>query len=203
MSASDPETVEEAVRLLETDLKVRSGFLEGLTKEDDWSFVIKSHAFVEAAISHLLAEALSEPTLQAVFANAETANPKSGKVAFVKALDLLGKDARRFIQKLSELRNKLVHDVSQVDFAFLSYVDSLDAQQMFSFVEAFGYFASGEEFEQDGATIRVRDFMCSSPKRGIWYSVMALAAVIYVSKDLARLKRITRSLQQEVISSST
>jgi hypothetical protein len=198
MSTNDTLSVEEAVALLELDLKIEPGFLTRLADEDDWSFVIKSHAFLEAALSHLLSDALSEPSLQSVFANTETSNNKSGKLAFLKHLDLLNEDARRFIRSFSELRNSLVHDIGQVGFSFSGYVDSLDKQQTDSFVKAFGYFANGPTFEHNGKSLDTRDFLVKNPKQGIWYSVMALCAVIYLSKDLAGLRKLLRSLQAQI-----
>jgi hypothetical protein len=84
MKIDDSLTVEEAVALLEVDIGISPGFLTHLANEDDWFFIVKSHAFLEAAISHLLADSLSEPAFQAVFANTETSNSRSGKLAFLK-----------------------------------------------------------------------------------------------------------------------
>ncbi len=80
--------------------------------------MIKSHAFLEAALTHLLADHLGKEDLLPVFAYLETSNVRTGKLAFVKAFDLLDKGARRFIHTLSELRNDLVHEVSNVNFNF-------------------------------------------------------------------------------------
>ena len=84
-----PETIAETVSLLEQDLKIRPGFLYGLLKEDDWSFVIKGHAFVEAAVSHLLVTAIGKNELSRVVSNLELGNLRTGKLAFAEALDLL------------------------------------------------------------------------------------------------------------------
>jgi hypothetical protein len=197
MNSKDDLTVEESVALLEFDLNIERGFLTRLADEGDWSFVVKCHAFLEAALSHLLADVLSEPALQGVFANTETSNNKSGKLAFLKHLDLLNDDARRFIRSFSELRNGLVHDVSQVGFSFATHIESLNRQQRQSFVKSFGYFANGPTFGRDGKSISTHDFLIQHPKQGIWYSVMALCAVIYLSKDVARLRRLLRSLQAQ------
>lgn len=194
MNTNGPLSIEETIARLERDLKIEPGFSTRLD-EDDWSFVIKSHAFLEAALSHLLSNALSEPALQTVFANTETSNNRSGKLAFLKHLDLLDEDARRFIRSLSELRNSLVHDIGQVGFSFSDYVGSLDKQQTDSFVKAFGYFANGPTFEHEGASLDTRGFLLANPKQGIWFSVMALCAVIYLSKDLASLRKQIRSLE--------
>ena len=115
------DTVEGSVKLLERELGIREGFLQSLKNEDDWSFIIKVHALLEGAISHLLCKALGHDQLSEVFSYIEISNKRSGKIAFVKALSLLEKPDRRFINSLSELRNRVVHDVSNVDFNLKEY----------------------------------------------------------------------------------
>ena len=192
------ESIEQAVTLLEDDLKIEPGFLMKLIHEDDWSFVIKSHAFIEAALSHLISEALSEAALHDVFANIETSNNRSGKLAFIKALNLLDEEARRFIRALSELRNSLVHDIGQVGFSFEDYIASLEKQQKVKFVGAFGYFANGDAFDLGGQSLNTKDFMLKSPKRGAWFSVMALCSVIYLTKGHVQVRKILESLKADI-----
>ena len=138
MSFSQPQ--ERPIADIENQLGLPTGFLRGLyDREDDWSFVIKSHAFLEAALTHLLADHLGKEDLLPVFAYLETSNVRTGKLAFVKAFDLLDKGARRFIHTLSELRNDLVHEVSNVGFNFATYVAQLSDKQRKEFVDAFDY----------------------------------------------------------------
>jgi hypothetical protein len=135
-----PETQERPIADIENQLGLPTGFLLHLyTHEDDWSFVIKSHAFLEAALTHLLADHLGKEDLLPVFAYLETSNVRTGKLAFVKAFDLLDKGARRFIHTLSELRNDLVHEVSNVNFNFADYVANLSDKERKEFIGAFDY----------------------------------------------------------------
>jgi hypothetical protein len=135
-----PETHERPIADIENQLGLPTGFLIDLyTHEDDWSFVIKSHAFLEAALTHLLADHLGKEDLLPVFAYLETSNVRTGKLAFVKAFDLLDKGARRFIHTLSELRNDLVHEVSNVNFDFATYMSNLSDKERKGFIGAFDY----------------------------------------------------------------
>jgi hypothetical protein len=135
-----PEAQERPIADIENQLGLPTGFLRGLyDHEDDWSFVIKSHAFLEAALTHLLADHLGKEDLLPVFAYLETSNVRTGKLAFVKAFDLLDKGARRFIHTLSELRNDLVHEVSNVNFNFATYVSNLSDKERKEFIGAFDY----------------------------------------------------------------
>ena len=134
------ETQERPIADIENQLGLPAGFLKGLyDHEDDWSFVIKAHAFLEAALTHLLADHLGREDLLPVFAYLETSNVRTGKLAFVKAFDLLDKGARRFIHTLSELRNDLVHEIGNVSFNFEAYVAQLSDKERKEFIGAFDY----------------------------------------------------------------
>jgi hypothetical protein len=138
MPISEPQ--ERPIAEIENQLGLPAGFLRSLyDHEDDWSFVIKSHAFLEAALTHLLADHLGKGDLLPVFAYLETSNVRTGKLAFVKAFDLLDKGARRFIHTLSELRNDLVHEVSNVNYSFDTYVAGLSDKERQEFISAFDY----------------------------------------------------------------
>ena len=198
MRLDDDLSVEELVSLLEMDLGIDPGFLTRLADEDDWSFVIKSHAFLEAALSHLIAHALDAPALGTVLAYLDTANTRSGKLAFLRELDLLDDVSRRFVKSFSELRNSLVHDVSQVSFSFSEYLAGLDKQQTDNFAKSFSLFATGPTFERNGKEVSTREFVLQSSKQSVWFCVMSLCAVIYISKDNVRLRKMLNALQHQV-----
>lgn len=110
----------------EAELGVTPAFFNGLLEEDDWSFVIKLHALIEAAATHLLVEVLDKPETRDVISFLELSNSRTGKVAFLKSMGLLeDTDSRRFIQTLSEVRNKLVHDVANVNLSLEQFVANL------------------------------------------------------------------------------
>jgi len=113
------DNLEDSLGRLERDCDLPSGFCLGLLKKDDesdWSFVIKLHALLETAVSQLLVHSLARKELTDVFASLEMSHTKTGKLAFVKALDLLPKAHLDFIRTLSELRNQLAHRVKNVSF---------------------------------------------------------------------------------------
>ena len=89
--AMSSQSLADLVPLLEQKLGLKPGFLESLDdeNENDWSFVIKVHALIEAAISHLLTEDLCRPELADLFSRLDMSNKATGKAAFVKALNLL------------------------------------------------------------------------------------------------------------------
>jgi len=129
--------IAEGVLELESKVSVRPGFFAALLDEDDWSFVIKLHALFEAACTHLLLFHFKEPQLAEVISRLELSNKTTGKVAFLSNLELLGKEARRLIAELSELRNRLVHDVRSAGFSLVDMVGKLDAGALKKFAISF------------------------------------------------------------------
>ena len=116
------ENLEDSLGRLERDCDLPSGFCLGLLHDaSDWSFVIKLHALLETAVSQLLVHSLARKELADVFASLEMSHTKTGKLAFVKALDLLPKAHLDFIRALSELRNQLAHRVENVSFTLTEY----------------------------------------------------------------------------------
>jgi hypothetical protein len=59
----------------------------------------------------------------------EVGDRRKGKLAFIKALDLLPSEQRSFIQKFCELRNRLVHGVGLLDFDVDRHISDLDKAQ--------------------------------------------------------------------------
>ncbi len=198
MLEKDYNTVEEAVRDFEKEMGIRPGFLEALHKEDDWSFVIKAHAFFEAAFTHLLLALTEKDELEDVFSCLELSSATTGKLAFAISLGALNDDERRFVRKFSELRNLLVHNVGQVDFDLKAYVDNLDKNQRKSFIKTYSYFAGGEAFEYSGKKFSTVDFVRSNPKTAVWFCVMAFAGVLYLKRGNATLQSMIDSLQKQV-----
>lgn len=115
------DSLDDSLDRLERDCGLPRGFCLALQRESDWSFVIKLHALLESAVSQLLVNALAHKELADVFARLEMSNTKTGKFVFVKALDLLPKAHLDFIRELSELRNQLVHHVTNVSFNITEY----------------------------------------------------------------------------------
>ncbi len=109
---------------LERDLCLPSEFLGKLVEEDDWSFVIKSHAIIEAALTHFLISS-TDARLAHLFHRLPFGGGHASKLAVAHALGLLDDLSHDFARRLSELRNRLVHAVGHVSFAFGPYVAAM------------------------------------------------------------------------------
>lgn len=166
------------VLLLEDKIGLESGFFESLDADDesDWSFVIKIHALVEAATSHLLTEHLGRSELNGLFSRLDMSNKTTGKAAFVEALGLLDKPARRFISSLSELRNKLVHDVRSVNFDLKNHVEGLRTKDRDLFVKNFNLLSTD-------VTDDVRNLFFHDPRQALWYASMGFLRLVYLKLE--------------------
>jgi hypothetical protein len=173
------DELRDAIEELSQDLQLPLRFLPSLLEEGDWSFVIKSHALLEAALAHLLSTAVLNSSLTSVFLRLETSNETSGKLAFIRAMDLLPDRQRKFIKHLSELRNRLVHDVSNCSFSFSDYIESLDQGQRRKFRDAFSWRVRPDEHTPpDDWYERVFEH----PKSSIFVNLLILLSESYKTK---------------------
>lgn len=111
----------ETVRQLLSDIGISQDLFLGLNQDDDWSFIIKLHALLEIAISHLLAERLGKQ-LNDIFTNLDMNNKNYGKMKFVKELSLMEKETLLFIDLLGEMRNAFAHDIRMTSGGIKQYL---------------------------------------------------------------------------------
>ena len=177
----------EKAKSLERELRLKEDFLINLKDEDDWSFIIKLHAFFEAALSHLLTEALGHEKLKSIFTRLELGNKQTGKIAFIKALNLLEKTDRRFIDQLSKLRNEIVHNVSKVSFDLIEYVTNLNSTEFDNFVKSFTTFFIPRNPNLDAdQKLFVQNLFKQHPKFAIWESAMTTVGLIFGAQRIAQ-----------------
>jgi len=138
--------IDKGILELQRQIGLGEAFFAHLLDEDDWSFIIKLHALIEAACTHLLNFHFKEPGLRTLLSRLELSNTTSGKIAFLKAVGLLGKEERRYIRALSELRNNLVHDVRNQKFDLNDTVDNFDQKALRNFAISFSPFESRIRF---------------------------------------------------------
>lgn len=185
---NEQQDIDRRVVALEQELALPANFFEHLFKEDDWSFVIKLHALVEAATSRLIVSQLGRPELHDFVARLELSGTSIGKAPLATALGVFDSDERRFTRALSELRNSLVHRVENVRFSFPAYVESLDKNQKEKFYSAFGT-SYHEGLEIDGRDVDFRAYVLENPKLSVWMSAMLFLALVHQSKELAELRQ--------------
>jgi hypothetical protein len=181
----------EALRQIDAEYDLGAGFLLHLRKEADWSFVVKAHALIEAAVSQLLTHHVGDQRLSRIFERLELSNTQTGRLAFAKALDVLTENEHRFVRRFSELRNRLVHNVHNVRFRFVDDLAAMDPNQRAAFLDWIAYFA------EDGPERRtLRAQAERSPKHVLWQATLFFVLTCLEKTREAKQKndRIRRAL---------
>lgn len=173
---------------LETRLGLPVGFYEKLLKEDDWSFVIKLNALFEAACTHILVVRLNTPELEEAIANLDFAQNKSGKISFLRSLGALTAEQAGILRYIAELRNKLVHKVTNVTFSFSEYVAALDKNQLKELIKSFGRGVVDTVRIDEKVILRER-FVVENPKFSLWLTAAEILACLYLEVDKISLAR--------------
>jgi hypothetical protein len=179
--------IDESVRELIAEIGLPTEFLPGLMADSDWSFVIKLHALIEAAVTHALVVHSGKDEASEVFANLELSNAKTGKLAFSKVFLNLESEDRRFIRSFSELRNSLIHDIRNVSFTLSGYFSGLPIEKQRSFVRDFGYVDYDDE--SPSGLDKVIAQACSDLRRLMLRSTLALVAILQLQLSTARFER--------------
>lgn len=92
--------------------------------EDDWSFVVKGHALLEAAFNEFLVQALGRPSLSECIGRMQLGG-RTGKLEMAKAIGGLPPEMVKFAEKFKDIRNRVVHHVTDTSFSFKEYFNGL------------------------------------------------------------------------------
>ena len=171
--------VNEIANELSRELTDKSDFLSKLCQQDDWSFVIKSHAVIEAVVTQLIVGSIGESSLLEFVERLPLADGRTGKLVVAKQLKLLGDPQLKYIRWLSELRNSIVHRYENLGFTFESHVAKLDKQGKTNWINSILWFAP-----DGGADGGLRKLAENDPKRAILIGVsMIVTLCIATSKN--------------------
>ena len=125
--------IKECIASLAKHTSLPKEFLLGLPDSDDWSLIIKLHSLVELSLNSLVTKAIGDGRVSEIVMRLDTSDKLRGKMAFIKALELLPSEARTFVSKLSELRNDLVHDISKFNFSLSKWIKEMSSQDLSNF----------------------------------------------------------------------
>jgi len=164
-------------------LKAEEGlFFSLLYEKNDWAFIIKLNAFVEAAITELVVKAIQNDKIRQIIARLDIADARFGKVVWLKALNILNAEDHRCVRALAELRNFFVHNITRINLSLVNYIAELDKNQLKSFIENFGYNAR-ESIEIGEKKIPKAEFIRENPKLTIWLAVYFMLGSIIIEFD--------------------
>lgn len=186
-----PRDVFSDLKAQESGLGLPDGFYMTLFNEDDWSFVIKLNALIEAACTHALVARLNAPELAGPLASLDLGHPKHGKVYLLRTLSALTSEQASVLQMLYELRNSLAHNITQVSFSFSTYLGSFDKQQRANFIKRAGH-GIKDIVSLKGQAVSREGFVVENPKLALWITVAEIIACLYLEHELAyaRLQHI-------------
>lgn len=154
----------------------RLDFIKRLESDDDWSFVIKMQALIEAAVTEAVVARTGEEKLKRVIKRLPLVDDEIGKLTIGRDLGLLTKPQRRFVQKMAALRNQLAHRVESVDFTFPEYLATLECAALRDWKESVAWFRGiheAPEFWLDAAA--------EQPRVAIILAVFLLVGLLHVS----------------------
>jgi hypothetical protein len=169
-------------------LGVPSDFFLRLGEDDDWAFVIKSHALLEASLNHLLIKRFGDDRLKDLVSTMDTSDRRRGKLGFIVAMELLPKAHTDFISLLSALRNKLVHHVTNLGFCFEAYFAKLDSNQRKNWSDSLTQlFNMGLtiELEGTGKVVDREQIIAHHPRLAITLALQIIMSTVLLA-DLAR-----------------
>jgi hypothetical protein len=137
-------------RLVASSIKSDARYRDTLRKfesDDDWSFVIKSQAVIEAAVTELLVDAIGDSRLHKIFERLPLADQQIGKIQVAKELGLLNERQRGFVRILAALRNDLAHRIENVEFSLEKHVNGLSESDRNRWQKEMTWFLDGEFIE--------------------------------------------------------
>lgn len=174
--------VRQLLEATATNTRLSKRFLNGLLDSDDWSLIIKLHALIETAMNQLITYAIGDGRVLEIVMRLDASDKHRGKMAFIKAMELLPSEARTFISTLSQLRNDLVHNISKFDFLIQDWIKGMTAQQLSNFTISLNFDSSGQkEFWYSKHKDKFRELHESDLKAII---VFASLAIVYSAIDM-------------------
>jgi hypothetical protein len=172
---------------LEEELGIPKRFFVELEDNDDWSYVVKLHTLIEAAVAHLVLSALGDSRLERIIVSLPLGNKRNGKIAFAVALDLLPEMDLGFIQFITDLRNGLVHRIQNVSFTFHDHFSKMKDDEVRETYWKWGF----AKIKDDDGDAFVKIFR-SSPKILIQLRAILLFQSIYIGHSTNRIRSMSR-----------
>jgi uncharacterized protein YutE (UPF0331/DUF86 family) len=164
-------------KTLINELFDKMDYLQELLEADDWTMIVKSYSLIEKVITDLIISKIEEPQLKNVISRLPLADEEIGKLLITKDYSLLSDSQRKFIKKLSALRNKLVHNYEYVNFDLKNYIESLEKNQIKSWHEAVTWFAEDSEAKEQWLAISKK-----TPKIALWFSMFTIISKLIIKE---------------------
>ena len=177
----ETDSVSAGLRTLARILGLREGFLiELFADPNDWSFVVKAHAFLESVTCTLLAMHLRRKELESVLAEKVEMH---ARIEMTKALGITSSSDRKVMHALGTLRNRLVHNARDTAFTFAEYFNNKDAKK--NFCDTFGQ-TWPDPMPNTNPPISRADYVASEPKLAVFVAVLKVG--MYVVTEALKIQ---------------
>ncbi len=105
---------ETSFQAIESTLGLDSGFIQRLIDEkDDWAFLIKTTAILEAALGQVISSLLTNADLERHIRSLPM-DGRTGKIQLAADMKIIGSKAATRLRALAEIRNAFVHGLDAV-----------------------------------------------------------------------------------------
>lgn len=155
-----------------------NSFLGTLVNDDDWSFVIKTTAFFEAIITQLLVKFVGNDKLSVLFDKM----PLNRKIHYLHEFNLCSKQEMNFLNYYSSLRNKLAHNITDINFSFKELIDNFSDSEKRDFINKI-------KIEDEEQTEDQKKLLLSNPKIALWVILSSLGLMLFSVGELEVIKR--------------
>lgn len=172
------------------EMGLPDNFLSSLLDEDDWSFIIKAVAFVEAILSNAITASVNDVRI----ADAVSRLFLRDKLRFAKSLGLIHKDGAKFIDKLADMRNAAAHDIHAINFRISEFLNGMQNAEREVTIKALAYFAAADDL-RDHLPI-IKEKVINDPKGSVWYSLVHFVAVMWWKKENAKMSHIVNIYEE-------
>lgn len=171
------------------ELELPKDYYNNLLNEDDWGFIIKLSALLEAVTSNLLVKKFDKECLKEAFTFLDYANGKYGKIKLLYDMEVIDKTQYKILRAFAELRNSVVHNVSNVSFSFEQMIKKFtDDKQHNKIVELYGYGLT-DTIEIKEIKVKKRDFVLDNVKIAIWITIGEIIGCLHLDKEFEEYKK--------------
>jgi hypothetical protein len=126
---------------------------------------------------------------------------RTGKMAFVKRLNLLDQRHIRFMRRLSEMRNAFSHGIENVDNTVDEFLRSIDDEKRHSYLGAFSAMLNDQALIATHS-VKAIDFARENPRLAIWLGTLDTVAWVYLQIqeiDLASEERVSGEAARDIL----
>lgn len=157
----------------EVSFNIPKGTLTNIFDEDDWSFIMKVHSLLELALTDSLNNSVPYCDLGNEFSNLPLSQHKIGKIYFAEKLNLISREQRIFIEKFSNIRNMLIHDIKKLRLTLKDYYKKIQESVETAVISYVNNKRDGRSSTNNNKLAK-DTFRKLNPKIAIFYATMTI-----------------------------